>query len=495
MSALSDKKVFDNALGTRIKGNIYHHEGPSGSFKKQSYFQDDTKTAFAAGQKNNWYKWGSKDRYPNFLRDLYRKSSIHNSAVNLKARMIQGGKLQFKPLETYYRKNQDGTYEKVEGPKSEAEKQRVVEEAEMFALQIGAWEYYKAAAMEMTWAGGYVSMRQRMRDFKGDLKLQGIYVQSFLNARLGVKRKLMGNSHKSTEIYLSSDFESVERSTSCHFSQYTGALDEYSKIKYDEFPTIGTTARYFGRFTPYRKNYPTPDYESKDVLRYVDLDDAISVDDYNSFINGLSLKYIVVRYRPRMDKEEDEELAREDDKELFRKNGVGPEGKKHLYLWSDYNYLDNGDVGTPKQIEIIPIPHNNTADIHKILREERLMKILNGHCIVVPELIGLSPTVGRGLQSQSDHIVMAQQQLYWNSIKPSQKIIDDDLTETYIDNGHPVEVSVTKSTANFRMMTYREMQLALSIDEIRALYEFGKASEEDLEQILARTAKNDQNGL
>lgn len=115
------------------------------------------------------------------------------------------------------------------------------------------------------------------------------------------------------------------------------------------------------------------------------------------------------------------------------------------------------------------------------------MKILNAHCIVTGEIIGLPRLSQTGFSSQAEFLITAQEHLYWSVIKPMQKIILDDIQEILIDAGIPVKPVIKKSAANYRQLTEKMLQWAWGKDEIREMFGFAKMSEEVAQEVMRIT--------
>lgn len=199
---------------------------------------------------------------------------------------------------------------------------------------------------------------------------------------------------------------------------------------------------------------------------------------------GFSVDHIVVRIRKQLPDTGEEKKKREEEYNMFKGNLNGANGKRSMMTWIEPNILEDGKVETPESWKVIEIPHQNNPERRNILREERLLKILNGHSIVSGEIVGLPRLQGStGFSSQAEYLIHAQEQLFWNSIKPYQDIILQDLQERLIMEKIYVKPVIKRSAANFKTLTDKLLMWAYGKDEIRQKNGDGVMSEETKQEL------------
>lgn len=496
-------------ISEKISGVIYASEPLNGQAPtRRSFIKDYSKGVEVWNVDENagdaWLANGHNDTMPYLHRLIYQRSGMHKGAVNIKADLIAGGGLEFEPLENYYRKNEDGFFELIEESLSDTRKEEVVKQAKLFAKNVGLGEYLKKASKEMALYGGYYGFRTYMMNSAAEVFLRRLYVEPYINMRLGARRKFMDNKFVSENHYISDNWKEASPYHVYSYDDLLEGVRRASEGNVYRIPVdpgnvystgeIGVYSSFVGRISPYRSFYATPDYESLDALCYMDIDFMLSQCDFKDLNSGFSLDYIIVRYRSRKASDAEEKEARKKDVDFFRKKFSGFDGDKTLMVWADPVVDDSGKVQSPKMIDVIPIPNNNTADRYNVLREERLMKILNAHCIVTGEIVGLPRTTSTGFSSQAEFLITAQEHLFWAVIDPLQQIILEDIQGIFIDAGIPVKPVIKKSLANYRALSDLMIQWAFGIDEFRDMIGYGKMSEEVAAEVMARSERRDSGG-
>ena len=444
-----------------------------------------------------WLANGHNDSMPYLHRLIYQRSSIHNSAINIKANLIAGGGLEYTPLQSYYKKNEEGFFELVEESLSETAGEGLIKQAKLFEKNVLLDSYRKKSSSQMALYGGYYGFRTYMLDRMAKTMLRRLYIEPYINMRLGAKRSFVENEFKSQNHYISDDWTSATPYGVHKYSDLQRGqkklfrVGNVYRIPSDDGLVYqrngkGTFSKFIGRITDYRSFYATPDYESLDALTYMDIDYMMSQRDFKDLESGFSLEYIVVRYRAKKATDSEEKEQRKKDVKFFKDNYRGFNGDRTLMLWANPVQDETGKVQTPKLIDVIPIPNTNTPERYNVLREERLMKILNAHCIVSGEIIGLPRLNATGFSSQSEYLITAQEQLYWSSIKPAQDIILEDIQQILLDAGIPVKPTIIKSTANFRALTEKLLMWAWGKNEVREMHGSQEMTEEVAEEVMNR---------
>lgn len=499
-----------NEVADKISGVIYASEPLNGQAPaRRSFLRDYSKGVDVWNVDENasdaWMANGHNDTIPYLHRLIYQRSAMHQGAVNIKADLVAGGGLDFEPLEEYYRKNEDGFYDLVEEALSDSAKQDVVKQAKLFAKNTGMGSYLKYASKETTLYGGYYGFRTYMLDSKAETLLRRLYIEPYINMRMGSKRTFVEDGFVSDNHYVSDNWREASPYQVDAYSDLVagnvrkrleGNVYRIPVDKGDVYQTKvpGIYSKFNGRISPYRFFYATPDYESLDALCYMDIDYMLSQRDFKDLNTGFSLDYVVVRYRSKKATGAEEQAQRKKDVEFFKKKFTGFDGDKTLMVWAEPTVDDTGKVQSPKMLDVIPIPNNNTAERYNVLREERLMKILNAHCIVTGEIVGLPRLSSTGFSSQAEFLITAQEHLYWSVIDPLQQIIVKDIQEIFIDAGIPVKPVIKKSLANYRALSDQMIQWAFGVDEFREMIGHARMSEEVAREVMERSMRRDTSG-
>lgn len=499
---MTNETTFEkiNSIGN-IQGDVYAIEPLKDGGLLAEY---DVRTSHFNTNLHSWIKHGEYDTTPNILRNLYRKSSMHKSAINVKTNITAGGEFDYIPLEQYYEKNEFGEFEYKEQKLSDAEKKALIIQAKLFAKNLGLNSFFKKAASQIHLYGGYYSFRDYGLNRHADFSLKSLYIPSFLTCRIGSRRTFIDGEFKSNRHYVSNDFTRVnpDRAKPYRVStdiERTQKIDRYNLyyIGIDDGSVIpnevpGLYSKLVGIENDYRNYYHTPDYESLDTLNYIDVDYMLSQHDLNEIKNGFALNTILVRYRSKKPTKAAEKLERKKEKEFIKKNFKGADGERTMITWVEPHMDDSGKVQTPETWKVIEIPHNNTPERYNILREERLVKILNAHQIVTGEIIGLPRLNKLGFSSQSEFLIHAQEQMYFNVNKPIQELICKDIDELLIASGIPVKIRPKKHLANFKVLTDKLLMWAYGKDEVRTKFGDEQMSEEVASEVMSRIQKQEK---
>jgi hypothetical protein len=445
--------------------------------------------------KDSWIANGQNDTIPNLHTLIYQRSSIHNSAINIISNLIGGSGWEVSELTEYFKKNEDGFYEELVNDESF----EVLEKKfKLFDKNTFLSKALKKASLQMPLYGGYYRFNVFNLDQNANSFLRRVWIEDYENMRIGSRRIFQDGEFASKNHYMSDNFDAADLSRVISYNDFAnGKMHKRSpyesllvRIKTDdEIRTNekrGVFSKYIGNITPYRKFYATPHYETLDALTYMDIDYMMSRKDWKDLESGFSLEHIIVRYRFKKRTEEAEKEARKKDRDFIKKNYRGFNGERSLMIWSEPHLDDSGKVQEVAPIKIFEIPNNDKADRYNVLREERLLKILNAHNIVTGEIIGLPGLNKTGLTSQSEFLIAALEQLYFNTVKPIQNLIVEDFQQEIIDSDIPLKLGIKKSTANFKMLTEKLLMWAFAKNEVREIFGHQKMTEEVAEEVMNR---------
>lgn len=478
-----------------IEGEIYAVQGYSDDTTKEHYQEgvmstmDIDECGKFFGNKG-WVQNGSKDNVPDLLHDLAKRSSIHKSCLNVKSSLIAGGGLDFEPMTEKCELNTSGLWEFSPLNFTDTDFEQEKLKARSLAKNALFHKYINDASYNIGWYGGYYGIRGFYRNTNGDAALRRVWIHDYRNSRLSVKRDWIDDGFKSVRHYFSENFMRAYMGTGGMVSYRKMAesigtgKNKMTTLQCDrgqayENNTVGTYSSFHKRNDPSRTYYATADYETQDTLTYIGIDYLLGVDDLKSIQEGFSVDHIIVRIREPLPNPEDEKAKQKQEFDMLKGKLSGAGGNRSMITWVKPHKSDDGKVSAPETWKIIEIPHQNNAERRNILREERLLKILNGHGIVSGEIVGLPRLQnGSGFSSQSEYLIHAMEQLYWNKIEPLQKTIVDDLHHLLLREKIYVKPILKRSAAKFKVLTDKMIMWAYGKDEIRAMNGDGPMSEE-----------------
>ena len=493
---------FDDRIGG-INGNIYAAEPLIHGRNSESELLQYQRgvEVFAVDGKEYWLANGNNDTIPYLHRLMYQRSSIHNSAVNIISSLIYGAGLEFYPLDEYMARDKNGQYVLFEKKYNEIEAADMVKGARVFAKNTNLQGYSRDAGMQIPIYGGYYGIRDYSMNLRAKTQLRSLRVEKYFNMRLGADREWKDNRFQSSRHFISNDWTRAVGNKPLPFSQmkndsgnikgkiYYIPTDDGMMIQRNE---TGIRSYFSGRITDYRDFYATPIYESLDALSYIDIDYMLSQKDYRDLQNGFSLEHIIVRYRKRFENDDEERKEKEKEKTMF-KSYKGFDAENTMMLWVAPAVTDDGKVETPDTVKIITIPNDNNSERYNVLREERNIKILSAHNIIAPELIGMNPSPGNGLSSQSEYLITAMEQLHWSVVSPYQKYIIDDIQDMLFNSGIYVGVRFKSNAVNYQRASDEILKYAYSLDEIRAKKGDVAMSDEVAQEVVSRIEKQNNN--
>lgn len=503
-----EKLKQDKDLARQIGGEIFAVEGfgrRSGSDSSQfiTQYSKGVDTWHKDEQsEHSWIANGNNDTIPYLHRLIYRKSGIHNSAVNIKGDLIFGDGLEFVPLEDFYKKNADGFYDLVEvGEVSELAETQLQRQVRTFDKNAGLSLYFKRAAHQIALYGGYYGFRNYFADSSASVRIRKLHIEPYHNMRMGSKRKFGENDFESLRHYISDDFTEVYNMRKVlSYKEFAQGKRLFKKGNLAWIPVDngmvrqegrpGVYSKFCGRQTMYRDFYATPDYETLDALTYMDIDHMLSQKDFKDLESGFSLDSIIIRYRSPKATASEEAAQKKKDKEFIQKNYRGAGGEKNLMMWVSPSVDDSGKVQAFDPIKIIEVPHNNNIERYNVLREERMLKILNAHNIVTGEIIGLPRLSSTGFSSQADFLITAAEQLHHAVIKPYQEIILEDIQQILIDEGIPVKPVIKQSSVNYRVLTENLINWSMTLNELRGSYKLPELEDDIGDKILSQITKS-----
>lgn len=164
---------------------------------------------------------------------------------------------------------------------------------------------------------------------------------------------------------------------------------------------------YFFLHTPGQKYYPMPSYSGS--LTDIQLDVSIASFHYYNLMNGLNPSLFIQMNNGIPSPEERQDIYQE-----LASSFSGVEGTGKFFL----SFSQDKDHAT----EVTPIQSAN--DDYYITLESRITsRILTGHRITSPLLLGIKDLGNAGLSNNKDEILVASQHFNTTVIKPIQKVL------------------------------------------------------------------------
>ena len=277
--------------------------------------------------------YGTDNKFPQLLIDLYHKSSVHSTAINSKHQAVIGQGLTGLDEDILEYANKEG--ESWNDIFNKVALDRVLYGG--FALEI-IWSNDRTKIAEV-YHIDYSYIRAKKMDHRGNVP--GYYVWRDFG-------KMKGFLPNKSDIPYLPKFSRVDRtapSQLIYFKPYTSGLDYY----------------------------PLPDYVGS--LKTIELDTEVDNFHTNNLKNGLAPSLAITTFTD-ADVEEREEIER--------------------MLSNAYSGTDNAgslmymDVANRDQMpEIVPIPQNGADGYYTTVNEMVTQKILTGHRITSPMLVGI----------------------------------------------------------------------------------------------------------
>ena len=277
--------------------------------------------------------YGTDNKFPQLLIDLYHKSSVHSTAVNAKHQAVVGQGLTGIDEDILEFANKEG--ESWNDIFNKVALDRVLYGG--FALEV-IWSNDRTKIAEV-YHIDYSYIRAKKMDDRGNIP--GYYVWRDFG-------KMKGFLPNKSDIPYLPKFNRVDRtapSQLIYFKPYTSGLDYY----------------------------PLPDYVGS--LKTIELDTEVDNFHTNNLKNGLAPSLAITTFTD-ADVEEREEIER-----MLRNAYSGTDNAGSLM------YMD---VANRDQMpEIVPIPQNGADGYYTTVNDMVTQKILTGHRITSPMLVGI----------------------------------------------------------------------------------------------------------
>lgn len=319
---------------------------------------------------HSWVNYGIDNLYPNALiTPLYNGSAMNRSCVNSKQIYTIGEGLRTKDQSLEYVLKRANS--KLEG-----------------------WnEVFDRASLDYIIYGGFAL--NIIWNQTGD-KIMEIYNLDFNDIRSG---HINPETDEVDFYYYSADWSKYKKDI-----YKPKAFRAFDPAQADLYPN---QILYFFLHTPGQKYYPLPSYSGS--LTDIQVDVSISSFHYFNLMNGLNPSLFVQMMDGIPSPEE-----RQDIYQNLAASFSGVEGAGKFFL----SFCNGPDTKT----EITPIEGAN--DEYYITLEQRISsRILTGHRITSPLLLGIKDTGGSSLSNNKDEILVASEHFNTTVIKPIQKVL------------------------------------------------------------------------
>ena len=385
-------------------------------------FEAHKPPVFSEAKGKDYYLYGSDkspkewyNRYPDYLIDLYNKSSKHNAIVNGKTNFIAGRGWIL-----------DDTVTKLN------DKVRL----NSFINHPGAdslFELTKKIVKDEVLIGGFALEAVLSKDGK---RLIVNHID-FGNIRLG----LDGETY-----FYTADWGSRKPEGNEDYESYT------------LFPFDKTAERdkkyliYYKSYRPSLKEYPLPSYIG--AIPYIESDGEIANFVLNNTKNGFSAGTILNFHSGEPTQEAQAYIERQF-KDKF--TGTDKAGSQMLIF----------DDGKERGLDVIPIDTNGQDDRFLNLNSQIQTEIFTGHGSVNPSLFGIK-TEG-GLGNNADEIRTATEFLYNSYVEPQQRIYQHLFNQIVSFMGLPTGLKIERIAPIKSELSEQTLIAVLTTDEIREL--------------------------
>jgi hypothetical protein len=348
------------------------HVGKNGesSFHKFSLeVPDPTLPRIHEVKNQSWISYGIDNLYPNnLITPLYNGSAMNRSCIMSKLVAGIGEGLRTTNPDMEYVLNRINEYEGWN---------------QVFEKAFNDFLIYGGYALNVIW------------NLEGD-KITDIYHMDFNDVRSG---HIDFDTNRVEWYYYSADFSKVKKDI-----YKPRAYKSFSPAQADLYPN---QILYFFKHSPGQKYYPVPSYSGS--LTDIQVDVSISSFHYFNLMNGLNPSLFVQLHNGIPTPEERQDIYQELSSTF---SGVDGAGKFFLSFADDKEH----------NVEITPIDSAN--DEYYITLESRITsRILTGHRISSPLLLGIKDIGSSGLTNNKDEIVVAYTHFVSTVIQPDQQVM------------------------------------------------------------------------
>lgn len=318
-----------------------------------------------------WESYGTGNDYPSFITELYAKSAINRRALQAKILGVFGEGLR----------TVDPSLEYVLGRANDGDGGPPESWNDVFEKIVTDYEIYGGFAVNVIW------------NSTGD-RIHSFYHMPFSSIRSG---EIDVKTDKVENYYYSSNWNNFRKFRPIEYKAFDPdcAIDYPSQIMY------------FFDYNPQSQYYPIPSYSGS--LQDITIDIEVSNFHLSNLANGLNPSLFI----------------------SFKNGTPSIENQKQIYDSLTANFAGTSNTGRffcsfsdgPDQApEVTPITSAN--DTYYVQLEERITtRILTGHGITSPLLLGLYHQGGSGLGSNKDEILVSYESFKNTVLRPDIKAL------------------------------------------------------------------------
>lgn len=384
-------------------------------------------------------KWLTYDRYrydnlyPQHILEL-RRSSIHNSILEMKTRMIAS----------------DGFIVPKSEPNTKLFLQHINEDYD-------SYELLRRSALDLVTFGGFA---WEIRWNVLGTKIHSVKHIPFHKIRRNQPDVLTGEcdgfwvAGKWGVGYLSYDYIPDQYGLqSKDKPYYINSFDRTLEVKHID----KTSLMYWHRYTPLCDYYPVPDYFGG--IKDIETDIAISLFNANNVKTGF-VPSVVIALPDNPSDEEMRLIAQELENKYSSPTNAG-----RILLLKGAQIGDGGDMG---QAQVTPFSTTGNADIYLNVAESTMQRIISAHQLTSPSLAGIAVSGGIGID---ENRTAAEYELYYNTIiKGYQREITAQLNMILSINGlySDVELGTMQLFGKSALPSYGQTYMSINEQRVRA---------------------------
>ncbi len=381
----------------------------------------------------DWVEYGKNNDYYDWLIKRYKNSTTNNAIINNITRLIYGRGLH--ALDASRKPNEYAMMKAMVSPRA-----------------------LRGVALNFKMLGvGYTQVHYNKKHTK-ILKVDYIPTRN-------IRPEKCDENGEITGYWFSDDWDDVRKNEPVRFDAYGTSK---SDIEIDEVKFDSIDMKYFS------------DVDYHGALPYCVLEEEIAEYQINDVQNGFSGTKVVNFNNGVPDEEAQRQISKQVKTQL-----TGARGDKTIVAFNA-----NAEAATT----VTDIPLNEAPQHYQYLSTECQAKILNGHTVISPMLVGITID-NNGFSSNADEIEMATKVFYNQAIVPFQEAILERIEEYLAFNGAALDLyfkrlNLTDSIEE-NQQAKEEAQLNMNSQLEDILSEFGEDESEDWELIDEREVDYD----
>ena len=381
----------------------------------------------------DWVEYGKNNDYYDWLIKRYKNSTTNNAIINNITRLIYGRGIH--ALDASRKPNEYAMMKAMISPRA-----------------------LRGVALNFKMLGtGYTQVHYNKKHTK-ILKVDYIPTRN-------IRPEKCNENGEITGYWFSDDWDDVRKNEPVRFDAYGTSK---SDIEIDAIQFDSIDMKYFS------------DVDYHGALPYCVLEEEIAEYQINDVQNGFSGTKVVNFNNGVPDEEAQRQISKQVKTQL-----TGARGDKTIVAFNA-----NAEAATT----VTDIPLNDAPEHYQYLSTECQAKILNGHTVISPMLVGITID-NNGFSSNADEIEMATKVFYNQAIVPFQEAILERIEDYLAFNGAALDLyfkrlNLTDSIEE-KQQAKEEADLKMSSDFDSIIAEFGEDESEDWELIDEREVDYD----